>query len=346
MTLLDPVRIIHRLAFATALVLLGGCATLDAQFPDGLDDRVDLADVPFHPQLDHHCGPAALMTVLGATGIRPEYDRLAERVYVPGLEGSLQVEMLAAARDFGRIPFRVPGSFDAVLGEVAAGRPVLILQNLRLRSLPAWHYAVVVGYDRPTERILMRSGQERTMWTPAGTWLRQWDWAGRWAAVVLPPGELPIDIEPASAFHALADFDEQADPVERAAAWQAAVERWPDSPIPRLGVGNAEFAAGRIDAAAEAFEHAIALQPDHWPARLNLALVDLERGLECAVRDRLEAEPLEPGHALSAVYEDALERARSACEAERSNRLDQSSPSSGAPPVTKTLPVDSEIAVR
>lgn len=326
--------------------MLGGCATFDAEFPEQLDERVDLADVPFHPQLDHHCGPAALMTVLGAAGVHAEYARLAERVYVPGLEGSLQVEMLAAARDFGRIPFRVAGSLAAVVGEVAAGRPVLILQNLRLRSLPAWHYAVVVGYDRSTERILMRSGRERTLWTPADRWLRQWDWAGRWAAVVLPPGELPVEIEPASAFRALADFDEQAGPDERSLAWRAAAARWPDSALARMGVGNAEYAAGRIDDAAEAFEHALALEPDHWPAKLNLALVDLERGRGCEVRERLEADPLEPGHALSKIHGDALERARAACRAAAPGSVDQPSASSGADPVTKTLPVDSEIAVR
>ncbi len=298
------------------------------------------------------------MTVLGAAGVRPDYERLAERVYVPGLEGSLQVEMLAAARDFGRIPFRVAGALEAVVAEVAAGRPVLILQNLRVRSLPAWHYAVVVGYDRSAERILMRSGREKMLWTPAGRWLRQWDWAGRWAAVVLPPGELPVEIEPAAAFRALADFDEQAEPDDRSIAWRAAVERWPDSAMARMGVGNAEYSAGRIEAAAEAFEQAVTLQPDHWSARLNLALVDLERGRGCEVRERLEAESPEAGHALAAVYDDALERARSACEAARSNRLDQPSvpsevPSgmssnapSGAPPVTKTFPVDSEIALR
>jgi hypothetical protein len=33
------------------------------------------------------------------------------------------------------------------LREVAAGNPVLVLQNLSFAWAPVWHYAVVMGYD-------------------------------------------------------------------------------------------------------------------------------------------------------------------------------------------------------
>lgn len=285
---------------AALMLLAGGCATYDAKIPESLAPRVDLADTPFHPQLENHCGPAALTTVLEASGASPEYDAVAERVYVPDLEGSLQVEMMAAARSFGRIPFRVPGELSAVLAEVAAGNPVLILQNLRVRSLPAWHYAVVIGYDRDDERILMRSGTERVLSTPVSTWMRQWDWASRWAIVVLAPGDLPAEPDQAAVFRALADFDENAaaTPESRLRAWTAAAERWPEAALVHMGLGNAHYELGEHEAAVDNFREALNLRPEHWPARLNLARVLLELDRSCEGNRVLEAGTMPFDHPL------------------------------------------------
>lgn len=285
-------------ALVAPMLLAGGCATYDAQIPESLAPRVDLAETPFHPQLENHCGPAALTTVLEASGAEPDYDEVAERVYVPDLEGSLQVEMMAGARSFDRIPFRVPGELSAVLAEVEAGHPVLVLQNLRVRSFPAWHYAVVVGYDRETEKILMRSGTERVLATPISKWMRQWDWASRWAVVVLAPGELPAQPDRTAVFRALADFDETAGPESRLRAWSAAGERWPDAALVHMGLGNAHHEAGKYEAAVENFRQALNRQPEHWPARLNLAQVLFELHRPCEGRRVLQAATMPFDHPL------------------------------------------------
>lgn len=297
---------------ALFLLLAGGCATYDARIPESLPPRVELTETPFHPQQEHHCGPAALTTVLEASGASPEYDAVAERVYVPDLKGSLQVEMMAGARSFDRIPFRIPGELPAVLSELEAGHPVLILQNLRVRSFPAWHYAVVVGYDRDKQKILMRSGTERMQETSVSKWMRQWDWASRWAVVVLEPGELPAQPDRTAVFRALADFDETARPESRLRAWNAAVERWPDAALVHMGLGNAFYELGQHEAAVDSFRQALNRQPEHWPARLNLAQVLLELHRPCEGRRALQAgtmpfdHPLVETHGkLSVVLNDA-----------------------------------------
>lgn len=305
-----------RATAVVALVLLAsGCASFDVRIPDSLEPRVDLTDTPFHPQLEHHCGPAALTTVLEASGARPEYDEVAERVYVPDLEGSLQVEMMAAARNFDRIPFRVPGELSAVLAEVEAGHPVLILQNLRIRSLPAWHYAVVVGYDREQKEILMRSGTERKLTTPVRRWMRQWDWASRWAIVVLEPGELPAEPSQAAVFRALADFDENARPESRLRAWSAAAEHWPDTSLVHMGLGNARYELGDRETAAESFRRALAVQPENWPARLNLAQVLLELHRPCEGRQVIAAESMDFEHPLVDTHGKLSIKLEQACRA-------------------------------
>lgn len=291
-------RVTSAAVLAALALLASGCASFNVKIPESLEARVDLADTPFHPQLEHHCGPAALTTVLEASGASPEYDAVAERVYVPALEGSLQVEMMAAARNFDRIPFRVPGELSAVLAEVEAGHPVLILQNLRVRSLPAWHYAVVVGYDREQGEILMRSGTERELITPVGRWMRQWDWGGRWAIVVLEPGDLPAEPNQAAVFRALADFDENARPESRLNAWVAAARLWPDTALVHMGVGNARYELDERESAADSFQRALAVQPENWPARLNLAQVLLELGRPCEGREVIEAESMDFDHPL------------------------------------------------
>lgn len=306
-------RDISAAGLAALMLLAGGCATYDAHIPETLAPRVDLADTPFHPQLEHHCGPAALTTVLEASGARPEYNAVAERVYVPDLEGSLQVEMMAGARSFDRIPFRVPGKLSAVLAEVEAGHPVLILQNLRVRSFPAWHYAVVVGYDRDQGEILMRSGTERMQETPVSKWMRQWDWASRWAVVVLEPGELPAEPAQAAVFRALADFDENARPESRLRAWAAAAEHWPDTALVHMGLGNARYELNQREAAANSFRRALATYPEHWPARLNLAQVLLELDQPCEGQHVIEAETMNFDHPLAEMHGKLSIKLEDAC---------------------------------
>lgn len=304
---------------AALLLLASGCATYDARIPESLAPRVDLTETPFHPQLEHHCGPAALATVLEASGARPEYDAVADRVYVPDLEGSLQVEMMAAARSFDRIPFRVPGELSSVLAEVEAGHPVLILQNLRVRSLPAWHYAVVVGYDREQGEILMRSGTERELATPVQRWMRQWDWASRWAIVVLAPGELPAQPDQTAVFRALADFDENGRPESRLHAWRAAAEQWPDAALVHLGLGNARYELGEREPAAESFRRALAVQPGNWPVRLNLARVLLELDRPCEGLQVIEAESMDFDHPLVDTHGRLSTELEEACRAADDN---------------------------
>src|SRR5690606_37665875 len=142
---------------------LGACAADPFRTPETAAWRspVELEDTPFFPQEKYQCGPAALATVLASSGVDVRPEVLTPRVYVPERGGSLQPEMLAASRDFGRLPYVIEPNLPSLLAEVAAGRPVLVLQNLGVRFAPAWHYAVVVGFSPETGEIVLRSGTQR-----------------------------------------------------------------------------------------------------------------------------------------------------------------------------------------
>lgn len=305
-----------RRAVALALLLASSGCSLNPPLRlaegTGAVAPVELAGVPFHPQEAHHCGPASLLTLLEASGVATGYDAVVDRVYVPGLEGSLQVEMLAAARGFGRIAYPLPPRPEAVLAEVTAGRPVLLLLNLGLPSRPVWHYAVVVGFDPGRNRVVLRSGRTARSVQRAPSWLRRWDWAGRWGMVLLRPGDWPARPDRERLLDALAAFEDGAEPADATRAWRAAVERWPDAPIAWLGVGNAAFHAGDHAAAAVAYRRVLALEPKHLPARLNLALSLGEEGHPCAGLEALGASP-EPEHPLHATFRELETRLAEDC---------------------------------
>ncbi len=148
-----------RLCCIASIVLLTACARSPVLSPEAerLPERVELTDVPFFPQDAYQCGPAALATMLNQRGVLTTPGALKDRVYIPSREGSLQVEMVAAARNHEMLVYPLQPRLDAVLAEVAAGNPVLVLQNLAFDFYPQWHFAVVVGYDRRERTLILRS---------------------------------------------------------------------------------------------------------------------------------------------------------------------------------------------
>jgi hypothetical protein len=148
--------------------------------------QVELAQVPFFPQADYQCGPAALATVLTFSGVPTSPASLVDEVWLPGRQGSLQVEMLAAPRRHGRVAQRLAPRFADLLREVAAGTPVLVLQDVGLLA-PQWHYAVVNGFDYGSGTIYLRSGLQARQEMSFTGFEHSWRKAGYWAFVVPRP---------------------------------------------------------------------------------------------------------------------------------------------------------------
>jgi tetratricopeptide (TPR) repeat protein len=268
---------------------LGGCAAQRAIVSgapslQGRDAPVELADTPFFPQEALDCGPAALATILGAAGTDTHPDVLLREVYTPGLGGSLQLELIAAARARGYVPYVIAAQPDALFAELLAGRPVLVLQNQRLRTWPAWHYAVVIGADPAAERVILRSGTERRLEMPAARFLRTWDLADRWAMVLLTPGELPALPDRSNYFTAVVGLEETGRYTAAATAWEAALYAWPGDPVGRFGYATTSYLAGDLAAARDGYEGLLVLEPEHAAALNNLANVMADLGCAASAR--------------------------------------------------------------
>ena len=144
-------------------LVLSGCAGLQrGDWPQGLAGipaQREIASVPFFPQDEYQCGPAALAMVLAWSGLAVEPADLTEKVYTASLKGSLQPAMIAGARRSGRLAYVISGT-ESLIREVAAGHPVIVLQNLGLSWIPVWHYAVAIGYDMPADELILHSGTD------------------------------------------------------------------------------------------------------------------------------------------------------------------------------------------
>jgi tetratricopeptide (TPR) repeat protein len=295
---------------------LGGCAwlapprqtaALAASPPASLPPRRDLDAVPFFAQTPYHCGPAALATVLVHAGFAASPEALGEQVFLPAREGSLQLEMLAGARRAGALAVRLPGELGALLQEVAAGQPVVVLQNLGLSFAPRWHYAVLVGYELEAQRLLLRSGtvrREGLSFTPfEHTWAR----GGHWAFAVSRPGQLPITTREADATEAALGF-ERANPssAARAAVYDSLLVRWPHNLVARIGQGNARAAQGDWAGAATSFQQA-AERHDSAAAWHNLGLALLQTGQREAARSAAQRALARAG-AAEPAWRDAAQK--------------------------------------
>jgi len=262
--------------------LAAGCASapvseLVSQPPAGLASRAEIERVPFFAQEDYQCGPASLAMVLRHAGRDATPEALVGQVYLPARQGALQAEMLATTRRQGLVAYVLAPRLGALLGEVAAGHPAVVLQNLALDWAPRWHYAVVIGYDLPARSIVLRSGTTRRLEMSLDTFERTWARGGHWAMLALEPGRLPAQVDEHRYLAALAALERVAPSASRT-GYAAALERWPESAGAGLGLGNASYALGDLPGAAAAYERLVERHPDSADAWNNLAHVLAQLG--------------------------------------------------------------------
>lgn len=279
-----------------ALTGLAGCAgapvtsQLHATPPAGLSHKAELTDVPFFPQTAYHCGPAALATALNDTGTNTDPTALADEVYTPGREGTLQTEIVSGARRNGRITLPVKGMEDA-FRNIDEGRPVLVLQNLGLEIAPTWHYAVLVGYDIPAEKVVLRSGTTRRQEMDMNTFEHTWARSSFWGLTFhRPEGPIPAETAMGDWLAAASGFERAGRRADAKAAYVAAAKHWPDSASPLVSLANVQIAENRLNNARLTLAKALRADPRDPVALNNMAHVLMKLGrLKEAERHALKA---------------------------------------------------------
>jgi tetratricopeptide (TPR) repeat protein len=285
-------RRLHAAAAVVLALALAGCATqrvatLQQEWPAGLATTALLGDVPFHAQSDYQCGPAALAMAAGAAGVQVRPEDLVSQVYLPARQGSLQLEMLASARRLGLVAYTIDPDLEALLHEVAAGNPVIVLQNLSFGFAPVWHYAVAIGYDRTRNILILHSGVSERMEVSLHAFERTWERGNRWAMLAMPPDRLPATAAASRYASAIAAL-ERSSPRAAGTAYDTALQRWPAEPVLQLGAGNTAYALGDLRRAGEAYRKLVATHPGYADGWNNLAQTLLEQGRRREAMDAIE----------------------------------------------------------
>jgi len=261
------------------LFVLSGCVLPQHEIaqPSLEHQQVSLKNVPFYPQEQYQCGPASLAMVLGWSGIAVQPDELVQEVYSPGRHGSLQPDLISAVRRHGRIAYPISGT-KTLVAELAAGHPVIVLLNLGFFWYPKWHYAVVVGYDKPAGEIILHSGNIQYKRLSFRIFNNLWTRSKMWGLLVLPPSQFPTEIQEDTWLEAVVGLERAKQSSAAITAYEMTITLWPESYNAWIGLGNSRYAVGDLVGAASAFRQACRLNQKNGIAFNNLAHVLWEMG--------------------------------------------------------------------
>lgn len=281
----------HRSAaiLLAALALLAGCQSLPPPERHQAPSSLKL-DLPFVPQDDYQCGPAALKMALSGVGVSEKLDTLVSEVWLPERKGTLAMSLNNASRERGIMPYPVNNP-DALFAELEQGSAVLVMQNLGLPRWPQWHFAVVIGYYDSGQQIILHSDTREATTMRWNRFIRTWARADYWAIVLATPDRLPASATPAGLFRHITPLPDTHE------YWSQASVRFPDSGLLWFANGNSLWEHGDAEGSLQAFQRSTELEPQRAAAWTNLIYVLEQQGKkDAAIRARCDAIAL--GHRL------------------------------------------------
>ena len=269
--------------FIFVSLIFSGCATdpsiqsLHQVLDPGIPQKVELTRVPFYEQELFQCGPASLAMILNHRNKPVSAEELRPLIYIPDRGGTLQSEIRSVVRQYGVMTLQLQNGLEGLIEEIAAGNPVLVMQNLGLKYLPQWHYAVVIGYDLNAKELILRSGRNERHINQFRVFMNTWNRSNQWGVIIPSRESLPQNSD-------FEDFITQASALEKNSQrdslpyYKLGTERWSQESLVWFGLGNGYYYNHQIEQAEQAFRKAIALEPTASWNWNNLAHVLKERG--------------------------------------------------------------------
>ena len=275
-------NLVYRLAYFLPLgILASGCVTNSYRDTsiESTTEIVELTTTPYFPQSRYQCGPASLATVLKASGLNIDPDKLAGDVYLPDRKGTLQIEMVAAVRRYGRVPYETGQDLQSIIDQLKHDQPVLVLLNLGFRFFPIYHYAVVIGYKPDSDTLILRSGMNYRLLMSRQRFLSAWHKSGSWALTVLQPGKLPAAVNVERYLKSIIALESVGQWRAAELGYRAVLRQWPTNTLALFGLANTLVVQGKLDKAVAQYRNVLKQNASHKPARNNLAdtLLQLNR---------------------------------------------------------------------
>lgn len=155
---------------------------VDASIPKSFD----INGVQRVKQLTNYCGPAALTSVINYLGGEVTQEAVGKIVYDSASKATNGADMLLYGRDKGYSAYSWNSSISDVKKKLAAGLPVIVLQQNSLVDTSG-HYRVLTGYDdsKSLFRVVDPYYDEITSMSYSQC-ERLWKRMGYWALLVVP----------------------------------------------------------------------------------------------------------------------------------------------------------------
>lgn len=141
-------------------------------------------DVPFVPQVEDTCGPAALAMVLRFWGRDASHDDLAAELGARELKGVAGSRLAAAARTRGLTAVAYRGDPDQLREYVGKGRPLIVAWDM---GRGRFHNVVVVGFEGE-DVIVHDPARGASQPVKRAAFEERWAGAGHWTLLVMPAG--------------------------------------------------------------------------------------------------------------------------------------------------------------
>ncbi len=248
-------------------------------------NQVEVEHVPFFPQKQLQCGPAALATVLAFSGIQTSADELSSEVFTPGKEGTLQVDILAGIRRFGLLPYPV-NTLNEIIESLKKKKPVIVFLNLSVPIAPKWHYAVIYGFKN--NHFLLRSGTKKSEEISVETFQKLWQRGDNWGLIVFEANQdLPRFIQPNLWLQAAIDL-EQVSRFDALQFHSTGLSYWPKDERFYFTVANGFYEFKQYDRAIKLLKQAVNIQPKFADAWNNLAELYLKTNQPKLARQAIE----------------------------------------------------------
>jgi ABC-type bacteriocin/lantibiotic exporter with double-glycine peptidase domain len=170
---------LHRTLSTSALVLLGIALAAQLALSAG-PAAFKIEGVPRIKQATNYCGPAALASVLQYDGDSVTQQEVGKAVFDTTDRATNGADMLLYARNRGYAAYSWDSSIADAKRKIAAGAPVLALQQNSLKDASG-HYRVLTGYDDAQSKFYVMDpyydditelsyAECERLWKPMGYW--------------------------------------------------------------------------------------------------------------------------------------------------------------------------------
>ncbi|MBQ4828684.1 PA2778 family cysteine peptidase [Alteromonas sp. MMG017] len=238
------VNVCFKACFFAGFLLLSGCQgtpqadRIALQKPSGVPLNHTINNVPFYAQEQFYCGPTTLSEVFEYYGHGVSASDLAPQIFIPDKEGSLQLEMITATRQYNFLPYTERGTLTKLMQLISSDIPVIVFQNLSIQMLPQWHYAVVTGFDLTSRTLTLHTGVTPNHTMSFELFEKTWGRGNYWLLAPVPSNKISDGMNPFTYVSAAYDMLEVGKGEQAVAFLQTATKQWPNQWLAYFLLGN------------------------------------------------------------------------------------------------------------